>query len=641
MELADGASTLSQPHGDCRVKTEEIMQPADPLPCSVVVTTWKRPVLLGNTLTSLLGQSYPHFEIVVVCDGEDADVRAIADGFETEKSIHWVFHPVNRGLPAARNTGAREASGDIVLFLDDDVVADPDLLAAHMSCHQSAAPHRRLAVQSLTTEDRHTPLSSYVNQCLHRNYQRMLDFFSSGLSAAGAESVGEEAERIMYFGLNCSIRRDVFLNHGGFNEHFRASDEEMELGLRLYLAGVEFVFEPRFLLTHKNSKDLTAYFRNCWSASGALHAYRVFELGQKNAQTQHLVSMFRGYLLNRAAARLGWHLSAPMLSLSRPLLATANRTQSHLLFSAWARTAQSAEYWSSAKTAGCTLARLKNEVGPARCALMLHSISEPRSKDELSYYVSPRRFHRLMRWFRATNHRTATIAEWLEGNVAEKHVLLTFDDAYDDLYEELLPLVIEQRCTPVIYLVANHIGAANTWDQTSGLRARNLLTLAQIREMQKYGVEFGSHTLTHPYLPDVSDAQLQQEVTESKLRLEELLGVEVTSFAYPFGGVDRRVRAAVAAAGYKVAFTTQPGVNWWNDPLCQRRAEVNDYTSVLDFACMLRNGRSLRQSFSARLQKLEQDLPTRVLRSMARGLRGIGHESFNRLAREGRDRGAT
>lgn len=114
--------------------------------------------------------------------------------------------------------------------------------------------------------------------------------------------------------------------------------------------------------------------------------------------------------------------------------------------------------------------------------------------------------------------------------------------------------------------------------------------------MQKYGVEFGSHSLTHPWLPSVPDAQLRREVSDSKRRLEDLLGVEVKSFAYPYGGVDRRVRSAVAEAGYQLAFTAIPGTNWWNDPLCQSRAEVNEFTGLADFLFEMRSGRTIRQA---------------------------------------------
>lgn len=593
--------------------------------CSVVVTTWKRPVLLRDTVESLIHQTYPEVEIVVVCDGEDEEVRTIAETYCENTRIRWIFHVENRGLPAARNTGAKEARGDVILFLDDDVVADPELLAVHMHAHLSASEGRRIAVCCQAEEDRYTPLETYVDQCLHTAWRQTLDGFRAALSASGEDSVGEEIERIVWFGLNCSIRRDLFVSVGGFNESLKASDEEMELGLRLHLAGIEILFEPCRLLTHKNSKQLRSYFQNAWRASGSLDVYRVFHLQQKNAQTQRLVSMFHGYFLDRMTTRLAWHFSRPLRSLASTLEATANRTNTHLLFSAWARTSQKAEYWSQVKASSCTLSELRKSVGPSRCALMLHSVCQPDSDEEASYYIRPKQFQRLMRWFRTSGHQTATIAEWLKGDSRSNRVLLTFDDGYDDLYQELLPLVIEHGYTPVIYLVADRICSSNIWDQSIGLRARNLLTLDQIREMQKYGVEFGSHTLTHPWLPSLSDAELQREVRDSKFRLEDLLGSEIASFAYPSGGVDRRVRSAVADAGYKLAFTTKPGMNWWNDPLCQLRADVNDRTSLLDFLFQLRTGHGFTGSVSARLRALEQQLPTSTLRNLIRGLRGTGH----------------
>jgi peptidoglycan/xylan/chitin deacetylase (PgdA/CDA1 family) len=164
------------------------------------------------------------------------------------------------------------------------------------------------------------------------------------------------------------------------------------------------------------------------------------------------------------------------------------------------------------------------------------------------------------------------------------------------------------------------------WDQAYGLRRRDLLTLDQIREMQRYGVEFGSHTLTHPCLLEVSDADLRREVGDSKRRLEDMLGTEVTSFAYPFGGVDQRVRAAVADTGYEMAFTTHPGMNWWGDPLCLKRAEVCETDGFLDFALKLRTGYGVRQWFATRIHELETELPTQTLRAAVKGMHGAARQ---------------
>ncbi len=602
--------------------------------CSAIVTTWKRPALLRETLESLMLQSYSPLEVIVVCDGEDAQVRAIAAEFKSSLPIRWVFHPENRGLPAARNTGAQEASGDVILFLDDDVVADPELVCAHMRHHQTADEQRRIFVGALTDESRFTPLESYVDECLHESWKNSLNHFAAVFSAGQDQSIGDTVEELIWFGLNSSIRRNLFLAAGGFNERFRASDEEAELGLRLYRAGVEFVFEPQRLLTHKNSKDLENYFCRCWGASGNLHPYRVFELGQKNAQTQKLVSMYHGYFLDRLAASFAWTFSRQLGSLADRLKLAAESTKRRVLFGAWARTRRTSEYWGNVQAAGYPKKQLRDAAGSSKNALMLHSICDPQTPGESSYYVSPQRFHRFMRWFRIAGFNTANLSQWHRDEVPVGHVLLTFDDGYDDLYTELFPFLAGNSFTAVIFLVADQIGATNVWDQKTGLRARNLLTLDQIREMQKYGVEFGSHTLSHSYLPSVSDGELRREVTESKRRLEDLLGNEVTSFAYPFGGVDRRVRSAVVNAGYLSAFTVLPGSNWWNDPYCQRRAEVNDYTSLLEFVWKLRTGLGFTQALGARLRSLEDSLPSSFLRNVAGRLRDIGHNTVQNLSRQ-------
>ena len=89
--------------------------------------------------------------------------------------------------------------------------------------------------------------------------------------------------------------------------------------------------------------------------------------------------------------------------------------------------------------------------------------------------------------------------------------------------------------------------AAVTWDQ--------------VREMSRGGIEIGSHTVTHPILPNVDDEQLRHELVDSKIKLEHELGGPVTLFCYPNGSYDERVEAAVREAGYKVAVTTIPRLN--------------------------------------------------------------------------------
>ncbi len=585
--------------------------------CSVVIPTWRRVSALRETLESLAIQTCRDFEVLVVSDGEDPPTRFLSEEFTAAFPLRWIHHQQNLGQAAARNTGANAASGDILLFLDDDTSAHENLVSQHLEHFPD--PDCRMFVSGNIVEDRRHPLRLWTDKRLQQAWEQTLERARSR-PVTGPDSVGDDIERVACFGLNCSIRRDLFLRSGGFNPELRYTDEDMEYGHRLYRAGVRFVIDPLAIVYHHNEKPMTEYFRRCWGLSGQVDVKRVFELGQRNPQTCQLASMQYGFLYSRLAARTFWHFSPAMRAAATLLERAVNTTGSRLLFGPWARLCRQVEYWSGVRRTGCTAEMLRQVAGEPGCALALHSIAVPQSPEERRYYLNPTRFRRYMRWLRNSGYESASVAEWRRGEFRRKRILLTFDDGYDDLYTELLPATIEYGLKPLVFLVADRTGSTNVWDHTRGLRPRSLLTLGQIREMQRHGVEFGSHTLTHPWLPEVSDDGLRREVGDSKRCLEDMLGTAVTTFAYPFGGVDQRVRAAVADAGYDLGFTIRPGLNWWGDPLCLNRAEVRETNTLADFALQLRAGYTVRQWFAARVQALETGLPTEALRSTVRAL---------------------
>src|SRR5579863_386971 len=82
---------------------------------------------------------------------------------------------------------------------------------------------------------------------------------------------------------------------------------------------------------------------------------------------------------------------------------------------------------------------------------------------------------------------------------------------------------------------------------------RSAIAPSELCELSKAGFEIGAHTVTHPVLTEIDDATLRREVTQSKHLLQELLGQEVTSFAYPKGRYNAKVVARVSEAGYRCA----------------------------------------------------------------------------------------
>jgi peptidoglycan/xylan/chitin deacetylase (PgdA/CDA1 family) len=140
-------------------------------------------------------------------------------------------------------------------------------------------------------------------------------------------------------------------------------------------------------------------------------------------------------------------------------------------------------------------------------------------------------------------------------------VHVTFDDAFRSV-ELALPLLERLGVPATVFactdyaedgrrLAVGDLGADRTApdDETSTMRWDDL------RGLVERGVAVGSHTVTHPHLTELSDEELDRELVTSKQQLEDELGRECATLAYPFGDEDPRVRAAAKRAGYAAAFS--------------------------------------------------------------------------------------
>lgn len=115
---------------EARVKAELRSRPlpADPPTVSVVVPTKDRAHLLGATIESVLAQTYPHWQLVVVDDGSEDDTPALLERYAHDERIEVVRHDVNRGVAAAHNSGVRRATGRYLAYLGSDNTWKPDFL---------------------------------------------------------------------------------------------------------------------------------------------------------------------------------------------------------------------------------------------------------------------------------------------------------------------------------------------------------------------------------------------------------------------------------------------------------------------------------------------------------------------------------
>lgn len=205
------------------------------------------------------------------------------------------------------------------------------------------------------------------------------------------------------------------------------------------------------------------------------------------------------------------------------------------------------------------------ETGTVRTAtsiiLLYHRIGMPRPSSLVwGQYVAPPLFRSQLGCLAAEGWEGISLERAITGPSDGRNTFaLTFDDAYLSVYEHAFPVLVERGLTATLYVVVDSVGTVNQWDCQRGDCVERIMTLGQIREMADRGFEIGSHTLSHPHLTGLDDDRLRRELVDSKHRLEDLLGREVSSLSYPYGDHDQRVIEAARAAGYRNAVSTMLG----------------------------------------------------------------------------------
>ncbi len=194
-------------------------------------------------------------------------------------------------------------------------------------------------------------------------------------------------------------------------------------------------------------------------------------------------------------------------------------------------------------------------------ALMYHSVGYPPKEAKLkSLYLSPKRFKNHIKALKLFGYSFLDSKDFLRikesFNKSTKNIIITFDDAYLDIFENALPFLIENNIKAIVFVPTGLIGKYNTWDSHILNVKKPIADINLIREFSNLGIEFGSHTITHPYLTQISKKEAFKEIKDSKKMLEDIIGKEVLSFCYPYGDLNESI---VESAGYKLAFTTESG----------------------------------------------------------------------------------
>ena len=183
--------------------------------------------------------------------------------------------------------------------------------------------------------------------------------------------------------------------------------------------------------------------------------------------------------------------------------------------------------------------------------------------------ITPDAFEWQVRFLARRGYRAATVAEALSGPPAGRTVAITFDDAYRSVLELARPILDRLGMPASVYVPTAWPGrdAPMSWPGidhwVGGPHEHELRCMGwdELRGLADHGWEVGSHTRSHPRLPELDDPALDGELAGSRADCESGLGRECQSLAYPYGAVDRRVVAAAERAGYRHAVTLPRGLH--------------------------------------------------------------------------------
>jgi len=196
--------------------------------------------------------------------------------------------------------------------------------------------------------------------------------------------------------------------------------------------------------------------------------------------------------------------------------------------------------------------------------LMYHSISHNLFGMSHPYYhinTLPSVFSEQMRCLRNAGYRTTGLAEAWAGLSAgadlSKVVVLTFGNGYRDFYTDAMDVLTQCGFSATLFLVTSRIR------QTSlRVAGADYLTWRDVRQLQHAGIQFGSHTVTHPVMSQLDDASARREIEDSWLRLRTETSAAIPAFCYPNGGVadiSAREPAILRALGFDTALTATTG----------------------------------------------------------------------------------
>jgi peptidoglycan/xylan/chitin deacetylase (PgdA/CDA1 family) len=205
--------------------------------------------------------------------------------------------------------------------------------------------------------------------------------------------------------------------------------------------------------------------------------------------------------------------------------------------------------------------------------------------------ISPRRFAKQIERLARAGWRSLGLSEVIacangQRVAAPNELAITFDDGYRGLREHAFPVLEAHGMRATCFVITDYAGHLNRWDVAYGGRRFAHLAWRDMRAWQGRGIEFASHTATHPRLTRCSSEQVRGELERSRTAIARELGVETPAVSYPFGAFGEREEGLAREAGYAAGFGIARG--WSGSAMGIARVPVYLWAPMLPGVGLLR-----------------------------------------------------
>jgi len=215
---------------------------------SVIIPTYNGAKKIPMLLNALTRQSEKNFEVVIVIDGSTDETLDILSAYSNKFNLFKICEQPNGGRSKAKNHGAINALGEILIFYDDDMEPYPFSIEKHAQFHSHY--DGLLSGNPVEVIDEHKTdiqnYKAYLTQEWTRKYQDGLNRLSE--------------QNLFFPAANCSIRKDLFLSFNGFDERLTDA-EDFDLAMRALQSGTLIYFDKSNVAIHNDPITCRSYIR--------------------------------------------------------------------------------------------------------------------------------------------------------------------------------------------------------------------------------------------------------------------------------------------------------------------------------------------------------------------------------------------